>query len=84
MKTEENNAKPTGNIEQWRTCSPNQKYIYLGHLQTWVPPPHPPRVWKIGVLQEMSRNSIIPDIDRDNCLASREIFSAITLAKHPF
>ena len=70
-------------IEQWRTCSPNQKYMYLGHLQTWVPP-HPPRVWKIGILQEMSRNSIIPDIDRDNCLASRKIFSAITLAKHPF
>ena len=83
MKIEENKAKPTGNIEQWRTCSPNQKYIYLGHLQTWVPP-HPPRVWKIGILQEMSRNSIIPDIDRDNCLASRKIFSAITLAKHPF
>ena len=43
MKIEENNAKPTGNIEQWRTCSPNQKYIYiyLGHLQTWVPPPTP-------------------------------------------
>ena len=41
MKIEENNAKPTGNIEQWRTYSPNQKYIYLGHLQTWVPPPPP-------------------------------------------
>ena len=41
MKIEENNAKPTGNIEQWRTCSPNQKYIYLGHLQTWVPTPTP-------------------------------------------
>ena len=49
----------------------SQKYIYLGHLQTWVPP-HPPRVWKIGILQAMSRNSIIPDIDRDNYLASRK------------
>ena len=47
-------------------------------------PAHPPRVWKVGILQEMSRNSIIPDIDRDNCLASRKIFSAITLAKHLF
>ena len=60
-------------------------YIYIFRPFTDLgAPPHPPRVWKIGILQEMSRNSIIPDIDRDNCLASRKIFSAITLAKHPF
>ena len=66
-QTNENRGKQCKIHGKYRTVanmqSKSKVYIYLGHLQTWVPPP---RVWKIGILQEMSRNSIIPDIDRDS------------------
>ena len=64
IRTNENRGKQCKTHGKYRTVANMQSkskvyiYIYLGHLQTWVPP-HPPRVWKIGILQEMSRNSII-------------------------
>ena len=87
IRTNENRGKQCKTHGKYRTVanmqSKSKVYIFRPFTDLGTPP-HPPRVWKIGILQEMSRNSIIPDIDRDNCLASRKIFSAITLAKHPF
>ena len=87
IRTNENRGKQCKTHGKYRTVanmqSKSKVYIFRPFTDLGTPP-HPPRVWKIGILQEMSRNSIIPDIDKDNCLASRKIFSAITLAKHPF
>ena len=87
IRTNENRGKQCKTHGKYRTVanmqSKSKVYIFRPFTDLGTPP-HPPRVWKVGILQEMSRNSIIPDIDRDNCLASRKIFSATTLAKHPF
>ena len=87
IRTNENRGKQCKTHGKYRAVanmqSKSKVYIFRPFTDLGTPP-HPPRVWKIGILQEMSRNSIIPDIDRDNCLASRKIFSAIPLAKHPF
>ena len=72
MKIEENNAKTHGKYRTVANMQSKSKVYIFRPFTDLDTPPHPPRVWKIGILQEMSRNSIIPDIDRDNCLASPE------------
>ena len=69
IRTNKNRGKQCKTHGKYRTVanmqSKSKVYIFRPFTDLGTPP-HPPRVWKIGILQEMSRNSIIPDIDRDN------------------
>ena len=87
IRTNENRGKQCKTHGKYRTVANTQsksKSIYIFRPFTDLGTPPPPKGLENRYFTGNVADSIIPDIDRDNCLASRKISSAITLAKHPF